>query len=489
MRRIVLLCWIAWIGAGSGLAQSQGVQGKDGQQEDVRQLREQMRMVEDQMHSLQASLNSIEARLNAVEARVGEPAMKASGPAVAASAPAASGTPAAGKDIHKTPLPREVLSQALSAAPRIDNVPYGTEPGEIILPGTEISLRPGGYARVDAMYDFKPAGFLTAFIPSSIPIGPSVDTSGSRVDINQSHISVDLRRPTIFGSLRVFYANDFLGGTTTDPVYHLINLYGQLGNVLGGYTNSTFLDVDALPETLDNQGPNGSTTGSAAQIRYTHALGHGHSVAVSAEGAVVDIDPSNNPTDAQFTSQIPDIALRYRYDAEAGHLQVASIFRDIQGNVGNLIHPHVFGWGVTAAGAHSLFTHDTALFQGTYGSGIGHYLADLVGSGSDVAIDGNGDLVTLPAWGSFGGYQHHWSENLRSTATYGYTRINNVYGQSTNAFHSSQYAATNLIWSLSKTISMGGELLYGRHTAKNQSSADATRFQLTIQYDLFPSPR
>ncbi|AXC11685.1 hypothetical protein ACPOL_2361 [Acidisarcina polymorpha] len=487
-------------GAGASQGGGRGNPSIDVQGIDVQALREEMRAMESQMELLQNNLNRMRAKLDAVGAAAslrsggavpgpGVSGVAASGAAAAADSQTALAQPPppAPKEKRQMPAPREMISQELSAAPRIDNAPYGTESGEIMIPGTEIGVRLGGFARVDMIRDLKPAGFATGFIPSTIPIGPTLAGDDTRLDINQSRISMDIRRPTRFGTLRVFYANDFFGGTTSDPIYHLRDLYGQVANVLAGYTDSTFLDVDATPETLDNQGPNGNTTGSAAQVRYTHPFGRGHSLAIGAEGAVVDVDAS--PDDAQFTSQIPDIALRYRYEAEKGHFQFSSIFRDIQGNVGGLIHPHVFGWGVTAAGTRTMFSRDTALFQFTYGSGIGHYLSDLVGEGSDVTIDGDGELVTLPALGGFGGYQHSWNARSRSTLTYGYTKIDNTSAQDATAFHSSHYAALNYIWNLDKTISFGGEFLYGRHTQFDRTAADATRLQLSIQYDLFPSER
>jgi len=55
------------------------------------------------------------------------------------------------------------------------------------------------------------------------------------------------------------------------------------------------------------------------------------------------------------------------------------------------------------------------------------------------------------------------------------------------AFRSSQYAAANLIWHIRNTISVGGELLYGTHLEKSSALGHAMRFQMAVQYDLFPT--
>ena len=122
-----------------------------------------------------------------------------------------------------------------------------------------------------------------------------------------------------------------------------------------------------------------------------------------------------------------------------------------------------------------------------FGEGIGHYLVDLAGLGVDAALNAQGRLVAIPAFGAYGAYQHYWNEHWRSTGTYGYVRLNTLSGQAPDAFHSSQYAAGNVIWNIRDTISVGAELLYGTHLENSGAKGNATRFQMAIQYDLFPT--
>jgi hypothetical protein len=105
----------------------------------------------------------------------------------------------------------------------------------------------------------------------------------------------------------------------------------------------------------------------------------------------------------------------------------------------------------------------------------------------DAALNAQGRLVAIPAFGAYGAYQHYWNKHWRSTATYGYVRLNTVSGQASDAFRSSQYAAGNVIWIIRDTISLGAELLYGTHLEKSAAKGNATRLQIAIQYDLFPT--
>ena len=458
--------------------------GSSAQEAEVAQLNARVRSLEERLAQVEAKLDAIEARPNEVQGNAVRAAPSQTTPPVPPQRNAASLTNATPDQEIRN---RDVLSNNLVAAPRIDNIPlYSSSQGFILL-DDQTRLQLGGYAKVDVIHDFQPAGFPTAFIPSTIPIGAIAPYNNTNLHINESRLSLDLRRDTNLGELRFYYENDFFGGDGVEPVYHLYHLYGQLHNFLLGYTYSTFLDVDTDPDTLDFQGPNGNTYATQAQVRYTQPLGGGNSMAVSVEQPLTDIQTRSS--NASATYSVPDFALKYRFDAEQGHLQVSSIFRDLRGYSPILGESHVFGWGLTFAGAHSVASRDSVLFQMNYGQGIGRYLIDLDGQAADAAFNAQGNLQALPAFGGYIAYQHSWSPRWRSTATYGYVHVQNLSTQLPEAFHSSQYAAANLIWKIRDAISVGGEFLYGTHVQNNRADAEATRLQFSIQYDLFPPRR
>ena len=60
----------------------------------------------------------------------------------------------------------------------------------------------------------------------------------------------------LLGDFVVYTAGNFRGG---DKVFQLRNAYMSFRNVTVGYTYGGFMDLAALPSTIDFQGPNGAT--------------------------------------------------------------------------------------------------------------------------------------------------------------------------------------------------------------------------------------
>jgi hypothetical protein len=84
------------------------------------------------------------------------------------------------------------------------------------------------------------------------------------------------------------------------------------------------------------------------------------------------------------------------------------------------------------------------------------------------------------------GFTHRWSEQFRSTVTYGYVNLDNASGQAATFYHTSHYASANLIWQLRKRLSVGLEGLYGIKEARNGvDSDDHWRVQLGMVYSMF----
>ena len=89
----------------------------------------------------------------------------------------------------------------------------------------------------------------------------------------------------------------------------------------------------------------------------------------------------------------------------------------------------VFGWGLNLAG-EVFFSlpwkpggGDLLGAQLTYGEGIGRYGNDSSFFATDAAYNSQGDLEALPYFGAFIGYTHRWLPDWRSTATYGWVKV------------------------------------------------------------------
>ncbi len=367
-------------------------------------------------------------------------------------------------------------------------VTAGDFPGSIKLPGTDTSFKIGGYAKLDVIHDFDDIGSEDLFVTSAINVDG--DRNGrTRLHARQSRLNVDVRTPTEIGDARIFLEGDFFGSggnqlvsnSTSFRLRHAFgqvsNLFDSSGNVLAGQTWGTFMDVSALPETIDFEGPNAESFIRQGQVRWTQLFGDGISVALAIENPEGDIlnDGGLN------LDQIPDVVARGRWDQDWGHLQAGFVGRQIRFDDGDDDESE-FGYGINASGKIGLpFLHekDNLRFQAQYGDGIGRYIVDLAGGGFDAQRDPTtGDLETVTAFGAYGAVQHWWTDNLRSNAVYGYVKADNADFVPGDTFESSQYVAVNLIWSPIPRIDAGIEYLWGQRENDNGRSGTANRIQL-----------
>ncbi len=123
---------------------------------------------------------------------------------------------------------------------------------------------------------------------------------------------------------------------------------------------------------------------------------------------------------------------------------------------------------------------------GVYGYGVGGMGNDTSFLNSDGAFTSTGSFEALPYWSATAGFTHRWSDQFRSTITYGYVDLDNSSGQVGTFYHTSHYASANLIWQLRRRLSVGLEGLYGLKTVNNGvDSGDHWRVQVGMVYSLF----
>jgi hypothetical protein len=196
----------------------------------------------------------------------------------------------------------------------------GSFPRSFLIPGTDTSIRLGGFVDLTGLYFLQGAndgnpGRPTSnsgqngnmngipvgqvFIPGIGPVAQSANHSRGNgvftMSPNQSRINIETRTPTAWGESRTFLefdwagCNDFScrtlqqgGGDSLLP--RLRFAYGTLGGFLAGQAISNFSDADADTESMEFGGAMGSTGGyRVPQVRYTLAGPWGSAFSVSAE--------------------------------------------------------------------------------------------------------------------------------------------------------------------------------------------------------------
>ena len=364
--------------------------------------------------------------------------------------------------------------------------------GFIPIPGTSAIFKIGGSARLDVIADDSNNGNPNEFIPSSFPV-PGQPGAGSpsrsQVQAKGSRVTFELRRPLgQDNNLRIYYENDFFGDASTNTMtYRVRHLYGEAWNFLVGQTFSNFMDVDAFPDVIDYEGPNGLVNTRQPQIRYSQPfLDTRLQLAVSLEqpNAQIRLTDPVYGSDASTVNRRPDFAAHVRYEAKRlGHLQLSGIYRYLSYDNNNT-GQGVPGWGVSLSGGLNLFAHDALTAQGTYGEGIARYIRGPSGANEDAALDSHGNLRALPVWGVAVGYTHVWDDKWKSTVSYGYAHVDTEASSGQFAFAHSNYVSGNLIYQWSPSFRLGIEYLYGTKEVRNGASHDGQRLNFVVQYDL-----
>src|SRR5437899_1248867 len=175
-----------------------------------------------------------------------------------------------------------------------DAVVLGDIPNSFRLPNSETSLRIYGFAEMNMVKEFKGDNSdqdYSTFLPY-VPLNGSPEankTGRTYLTGRTSRIGFEAATPSSYGPIGVKLEGDFnndprtgnsavsgsIGNiftqqSTNSYNFRLRHAYGQFGGLLIGQTWSTFMDVDNAPETVDFNGPIGSTFIRQPMVRYAY---------------------------------------------------------------------------------------------------------------------------------------------------------------------------------------------------------------------------
>jgi len=385
------------------------------------------------------------------------------------------------------------LNDQQEAAPRLDDLTLDPQyRGFIPIPNTPGLIKFNAKPRVDMMEDNQNSGNPDRFVTATIPMNHTPSSGGGEqfnMTARGSSLSLDVRAPNVPGDFRFYYNNDFFG-SGSGMQYRLKQLYGQFYNVTAGFTYSIFEDPDVWPDTVDFEGPNSMIFARQATVRYMVPLCEKWQLNFGIQDPASEVDNTGVNADASNVDHLPDGGFNIRWeDAKRGHVQFATIFRDVGANSPTTGQQNVFGWGLNLSTSLNVLERDSLQAQITYGQGIFHFCNDnftYTGfNGGDAAYNNAGDLKALTYVAPMVGYTHQWSEKFRSTATFGYVNLQNEGAQDPAAYHETYYGSGNLVWQLRKRLSVGLECLYGYKDEKSGAHGDVWRVQTGIVYSLF----
>ncbi|MGZ4974122.1 MAG: DcaP family trimeric outer membrane transporter [Limisphaerales bacterium] len=387
----------------------------------------------------------------------------------------------------------ETFRDYQEGAPRAGNLTLDPKyRGFMPIPNTPAFIKFNGKVKVDVTDDNRNSGNPDRFVTAQFPTkGEPTYGEGNQANVNArgSSLSVDVRAPDFPGNPRFYYNNDFFGGGTGVQMgYRVKQLWGEYYNFTAGFTYSPFEDPDVWPDTVDFEGPNSMIFARQATLRYQWQMNKHWQMNIGVHQPASDIDTVGF-TDVSPVNHAPDFALNLRWENEdAGHVQLATILRDVGSHSPTIGNDSVFGWGLMAATSLNI-CKDSVQAQATFGDGYFHYMNDNFTyggfNGGDAAFDSSNNLKALQCYSGMLGYTHNWCDKWRSTATVGYVNLKNEFSEGPLAYHHTLYTSANIVYQLRKRVSIGLEGLYGKKEVKDGAEGDVFRLQLGVQWGLW----
>lgn len=387
-----------------------------------------------------------------------------------------------------------------------ETVVAGDIPNSFRIPGSETSIHLYGIAELNMTHDFT--GYngdvdYASFVPY-VPLRNQADDHKSSTSLHTrtSRIGIEGATPSSFGLVTAKIEGDFNNDPKSNAVatqqstnsynFRLRHAYVQAGSWLIGQTWTTFVDLDAAPETVDFNGPVGTTSMRQPQIRYTYKTPNSGNFTAALENndSYVLSPTSGSAYDTtKAISRVPDVILRWDRGFNWGTLSFRGVtqqfaLKDSTTTVSTR------GWGVGASASVKMFDADLLSLNLTGGDGIGRYFNYIEGAGYDAS--GN-RIVTEKTFGTVLGYQHKFNDQYRMNVAYGYQRsFSNEFTTwaRDNGLDSGRWAMNRSVWQLhvggfwnpTKVVEVGLEAIYGRRTTLADEKGDASRINFLTRY-------
>lgn len=385
----------------------------------------------------------------------------------------------------------------------------GSFPGSILVPGTGTSIKLGGFINVTYNQDLGPAldrKNMESFSIPAIPVtSPARDREGQAFfDARFSRLNFETRTPAAGSEVKTLIEFDFwmYNNQGSDAQLNssggrFRHAYLQWGGWLAGQTWTNFIDLDALPDTIDWGGPSGALTVRQPQLRYRKEIAKGHALSVAAEHARTDITYADNRSfsgndyfsNRRARDRRPDLTAKYKWTGGSGHLSLSALWRELRWEDPNDQSEHDYqAYGASLGATFKPGSGGSYLFaQTSGGSGIGRYMGELYNEGDAGTYDPATDRFTpTKVWGVSLGGTFYWSERWRSTLAFGRTRITDHPSQanSYDGIPDRQYSTAhlNLMWSPFDGMDLGGEYIWGLRETATGMKGNGSRITLGARY-------
>jgi hypothetical protein len=413
-------------------------------------------------------------------------------------------------------------------SPQYPNYVYaGDKPLSWRLPGSDINMQIGGYAKLDAIGitgGNRSQGANDQFNVFQIqsrgapPTGIAPGDPSTNIHARQSRIYIEASKAdTPLGPARAFFEADFFApadlgnpNITNSHAFRLRHAFAEVGPVIAGQTWTTFVDPSTYAEILDFTGPGGESFLRQGQVRYTQDFGGGFSSAVAVENPQSRVRIGTGPVSGTGSvpttfgvslqdvgvgpfsrDSTPDFIGRIKYTSAQFSLMLSGVLTRSTAPPPTAATPFVpgngqLGYGVHLAGqvAVPLFNNkDNFRFQTAYVDGASRYILETSAASPSTAYDSTlTQYDTIKAYGGFGAFQHWWTDKLRTNIVFGALQIDNPTYSGPAALAGTRYGAVNLLYSPWTDVDIGTEFQYGRRIDADGRSGYQTRIQSSLIY-------
>lgn len=360
----------------------------------------------------------------------------------------------------------------------------------------KFALGIGGYVQTVAEYDFGGIVNDMDFFPAMItPKGVGGPRNQFQMDITTSTLFLKLVGKTKkLGDFVVYINGNFRG---ENMAFQLQNAYVQFLGMLAGYNYGNFMDLAAVPTTIDFAGPSGLVFYRTTQFSYTHKLNDKFRFTVAAEMPSVDAKYNTDDDDidtAESTAQrMPDFVANVQYNwGPSSQIRAAGIVRSMTynsiNNVGDIHAKSVIGWGAQLSSTFTICKKMQFFGQVNYGKGIGQVFNDISNLNVDIVPDPENPqkMQVLPMLGWYAGLQYNFSPSVFMSSTYSQSRLYSHNGwptENSEYFRYGQYFVINAFWNITPNLQTGIEYLRGWRTPfKDNAKAHANRMNVMLQY-------
>jgi hypothetical protein len=346
------------------------------------------------------------------------------------------------------------------------------------------TVKVGGYVKLDALWssfdDNVDSGSAREFyVPGATPV--SSGNSNNYFDMHAKQTRIHLGTDSTVGGkkLKSYIEIDFMtqaaGNERVTNGYapELRHAYVSYDKWLFGQTWSTFMNVAALPESVDFIGnTDGTVFVRQAQIRYSRGPW---------QFSIENPETTTPGPDANDDNELPDFVARYNLEQKDLSLVFAGLLRQLTVNDGTIDDSNT-GWGISVTGKYMIGKNDIRFGLNT-GGGLGRYLA--INTSAGAAVDNNGKLEAIDSLGLFASYRHHWNQQYRSNFIYSMLDVDNntnLTGIDSGTTKGTWSARANLMFDWVKNLTLGGELTLANREVESGANGDLTRLQFMAMY-------